>query len=211
MIELLQQWDIALFQFINKTCANPIFDVIMPIITWKYTLGIPFFIIWLGLLIRGGKRGRIAAVLVLIAIAIADSTAAQLIKPWIARLRPSHALQDSIHLLVGKGGKFGFPSNHAANSFTIAVVMGYFYPRWKSWLYGTATLIALSRVSVGVHYPGDVLFGGIFGYGIAWAILSLWVIIKMRELKRGHRWVWYESSLPRDTQGGKKHSKNREN
>jgi membrane-associated phospholipid phosphatase len=46
-------------------------------------------------------------------------------------------------------------------------------------------------VYVGVHYPGDIIFGGIFGFGIAWMFISLWVIVKMREIKRGQTWVLY--------------------
>jgi membrane-associated phospholipid phosphatase len=58
-----------------------------------------------------------------------------------------------------------------------------------------AIIIAFSRVYVGVHYPADVLLGGLIGYGMAWSILTLWVILKMRELKRGQTWVWYEGDL----------------
>jgi len=58
-----------------------------------------------------------------------------------------------------------------------------------------AVIIAFSRVYVGVHYPADVLLGGLIGYGMAWLALTLWVILKMRELKRGQTWVWYEGDL----------------
>ena len=44
---------------------------------------------------------------------------------------------------------------------------------------------------VGVHYPADIIFGGLLGYGLAWSVLSLWVIIKMREIKKGSKWVIY--------------------
>jgi membrane-associated phospholipid phosphatase len=63
-------------------------------------------------------------------------------------------------------------------------------------LFSLAVVIAFSRVYVGVHYPADVLVGGLFGYGMAWLVLTLWVILKMRELKRGQTWVWYEDEHP---------------
>jgi len=101
-------------------------------------------------------------------------------------------MTESINLLVAKGGKFSFVSNHAANMFCAAAVLSYFYARWKNILYALAAAVSFSRVYVGVHYPGDVIFGGLFGYGMAWLVLSLWVIIKMREIKRGQTWVLYE-------------------
>ena len=54
------------------------------------------------------------------------------------------------------------------------------------------------RVYVGVHYPADVIVGGLVGYGIAWTTLTLWVILKMRELKRGKMWVRYEGEPPKN-------------
>ncbi|GIS54101.1 hypothetical protein Ct9H90mP29_11430 [bacterium] len=108
----------------------------------------------------------------------------------------SHYGLEGLHLLVSKGGKWSMPSNHAANIFTFAVILSYFYERYKTPLFLLAYLIAFSRVYVGVHYPGDVLVGSIFGYALGWIILTLWVILKMRELKRRQSWVWYESTPP---------------
>ena len=76
--------------------------------------------------------------------------------------------------------------------FCAATVLTYFYSKWKKVLYTLAVIVAFSRVYTGVHYPGDVIFGGLFGYGMAWLIISLWVIVKMREIKRGQTWVLYE-------------------
>jgi len=98
-----------------------------------------------------------------------------------------------INLLVKKGGRFSFVSNHAANSFAFAVVIYYFYGRKQLWVFPLAGLIAISRVYVGVHYPADIICGALFGYGLAWCMLSVWVIVKMRELKRNRSWVWYHS------------------
>jgi len=101
-----------------------------------------------------------------------------------------------LNLLVPKGGKWSMPSNHAANIFALAVVLSYFYDRIKIPLFILASLIALSRVYVGVHYPSDVIVGGLLGYAIGWLAITLWVIIKMRELKRRQTWVWYETDPP---------------
>ncbi len=192
MISWLDNIDTALFQFFNGTFSNPIFDFIMPIITNQDIWVIPILLLVLGLIFKGGKRGKIAAVLLLIAVTATDVIAGQMIKPLVGRLRPSHAMTESLNLLVAKGGKFSFVSNHAANMFCAATVLTYFYSKWKNLLYTLAAVVAFSRVYVGVHYPGDIVFGGLFGYGMAWLAISLWVIIKMREIKRGQTWVLYE-------------------
>ena len=88
------------------------------------------------------------------------------------------------------------PSNHAANMFSLAVILSYFYNKIKIPIFALASLIALSRVYVGVHYPTDIIVGGLLGYTISWIVLTLWVILKMRELKRRQTWVWYDSDLP---------------
>ena len=126
-----------------------------------------------------------------IAIILADYSSAQILKPFFQRLRPSHELIDGIRLLVPKGGKYGFVSSHAANIFAAATVLSYFYIKYKKLFFTIAVLVAFSRVYVGVHYPADIFFGSLLGYGLAWVVLTLWVMIKMRNLKAGKNWVEY--------------------
>ena len=196
MIDTIVEIDKQIMVFLNKTISNPIFDFIMPIITNQNFL-VFFGLILIGYLAYfGGKRGRITIVLLLIAAGFSDAICFQIIKPWVGRIRPSHEFYEYINLLVSKGGKYSFPSNHAANSFVFATVLSYFYDKNRISLYILASTIAFSRVYVGVHYPLDIIFGSIIGYIISWIILSLWVIIKMRELKRGRKWVWYATADP---------------
>ena len=196
MIDTIVEIDKHMMVFLNKTISNSIFDFIMPIITNQNFL-VFFGLILIGYLAYyGGKRGRITIVLLLIAASFSDAICFQVIKPWVGRIRPSHDFYEYVNLLVSKGGKYSFPSNHAANSFVFATVLSYFYEKNKTPLYVLASAIAFSRVYVGVHYPLDIVFGSIIGYIISWIILSIWVIIKMRELKRGKMWVWYATTDP---------------
>lgn len=183
--------DHTLFHFINNTIANPILNWLMPIVTNENNIAIPLLLFWLWLLLFQGKRGKIAAILLLFTVILADVIAAQIIKPWIGRIRPSHAMLDNINLLVSKGGKYSFVSNHAANTMAAATIIGYFYKKWKSVVIIISIIVGFSRVYVGVHYPFDVLGGWLFGYTVAWGILSIWVILKIREIKRGRTWVNY--------------------
>ena len=196
MIVKIVEIDKQAMVFFNKTIANPIFDFIMPIITDQNFLVFSGLILIGYLAYYGEKRGRIAILVLLIAASFSDAICFQLIKPWVGRIRPSHEFYEYINLLVSKGGKYSFPSNHAANSFVFATVLSYFYDKNRTLLYTIASTIAFSRVYVGVHYPLDIIFGSIIGYIISWIILSIWVIIKMRELKRGKMWVWYATTDP---------------
>ena len=196
MIDRIVKIDKQIMVFINKTISNPVFDFIMPIITNQNFLVFSGLILIGYLAYYGEKRGRITIVVLLIAASFSDAICFQVIKPWVGRIRPSHEFYDYINVLVSKGGKYSFPSNHAANSFVFATVLSYFYDRNRISLYILASTIAFSRVYVGVHYPLDIIFGSIIGYIISWIILSLWVIIKMRELKRGRKWVWYATTDP---------------
>lgn len=192
MISWLDGLDKTLFHLLNGTLSNALLDIFMPIITNQNYWVFPVLILIFVLILKGGKRGKIAAGILIISVAATDVIAAQIIKPWVGRLRPSHAMAESINLLVAKGGKYSFVSNHAANMFSAAAVLTYFYSKWNKFLYTMAVIVSLSRIYVGVHYPGDVIIGGLFGYGMAWSVISLWILLKMREIKKGRRWVLYE-------------------
>jgi len=194
MLKQAAEIDKILMVWINNSLSNPFFDHLMPIVTNEKIWILPILILigYLGLV--SGKRGKISLGVLLITAIFCDAVCAQILKPWIGRIRSSHEIADQINLLVSKGGKWGFPSNHAANSYAAATVLSYFFKRFKIALYALAFLIAFSRVYVGVHYPGDILAGGITGYTLAWGAITLWVVIKMRELKRGQFWVWYDTS-----------------
>ena len=57
-----------------------------------------------------------------------------------------------------------FPSNHAANTFSLAIIVSFFFPKFKKILFGLAFTISFSRIYIGVHYPFDIVFG--IGLGI---------------------------------------------
>jgi undecaprenyl-diphosphatase len=63
-----------------------------------------------------------------------------------------------VHQLIAHGGGVSMPSDHATAAFAIAFAVGVFLHRgWGAALTVVAVLIGLSRVWVGVHYPGDIL------------------------------------------------------
>ncbi len=111
----------------------------------------------------------------LLMITFTDQVTSSLIKPWVQRLRPCHdpAVAALLHLVDGKcGGTYGFVSSHAANTFALATfISSLFSFRWF-WLtiaiVSWAVMVSLSRVYLGVHYPGDILGGALVGVSAGW-------------------------------------------
>lgn len=162
VLDLLQHYDAVVFQFLNHLIVNPIWDAGMVVITTKKYWVAPLLIVCIWLVWKGGRRGRIALVLVLLAVGASDWISARAIKPGVGRLRPCYTLEN-VRLLVPCGGKHSFPSSHAANSMAVAITLAYFFRRYSAWLYAVACLVGYSRIVVGVHYPGDVIGGFAFG------------------------------------------------
>jgi undecaprenyl-diphosphatase len=100
-------------------------------------------------------------------------------KPFFLRLRPSRdpALEGLVHIVNGyKGGKFGFASSHAANTFAVAVFVWHLLKvhfRYVGVLFFWAAFVAYSRIYLGVHYPGDVIVGVVIGSLIGWIMFLL--------------------------------------
>ena len=100
MLESLIHIDKAVFRFFNTTLSNPLFDWIMPIITNQNIWVVPILGIIIFLIFKGGRRGIITAVILIIACGLADYTSASILKPFFGRLRPSHELIENIRILI---------------------------------------------------------------------------------------------------------------
>lgn len=175
MIETLLALDISLFHLINSSWTNSVFDVVFPFITnlnrqpaiLALVLAVMIWAVW-----RGGERGRRVVLMMVLTIIVTDQVNSFVLKDLFGRVRPCHVLAE-VRLLVDCGSGLSFPSSHAVNNFAGALVIGFFYPRALWYLMGFATVVAYSRVYVGVHYPSDVLGGAIVG--LMFAALLLWV------------------------------------
>jgi undecaprenyl-diphosphatase len=162
MIDFLYSIDVSVFYFINGTLANPLFDKLMPFITEVKNWYLVYVLLWFIILFEGGKYRVAMAIAMIFLITITDQVSSSLLKNLIERVRPCNALPD-VHILVGCTGSFSFPSSHAVNNFAAAMFFSYYYKHLKWILFSVATIVALSRIFVGVHYPSDVLGGAIIG------------------------------------------------
>ena len=176
MFSFLNSTDILLLKLFNRNFANPLFDFVFPFITDSSNWLLPLIVFFFYLFRDDWRRALKAFLIAVVCLVLTDAVAAQIIKPVVGRIRPSHELVDMIRLLVGRGGKYSFPSNHAANSMAFAIITGFFYPQMRRWLYIIPILVGFSRVYVGVHYPSDVIAGVFFGFIIANFTLHLYSV-----------------------------------
>jgi undecaprenyl-diphosphatase len=191
MLETLEHLDVALFYFINDSLQNPVFNVLMPWVTDLNKQRMVLILVAVGLgflVVKGKQKGRIAVALLVVAIVFSDQLNSSMIKYFLARPRPCQILSN-VHLLVSCGSGFSFPSSHAVNNFCGATVLAFVFQRAGKWLFLFATVVAFSRVYVGVHYPSDVLTGSIVGMlcGLVVIAVFLWLQQKMLIARqRGH-------------------------
>ena len=181
-MEWLLDLDTRIFLSINGL-HSPAWDGIMWWISGKFTWW-PFYLlilIYLGIT----KKMQLLPMVIFIALGITltDQTSVHLFKNVFHRLRPCHEpfLEEVVHLVNGRcGGKYGFISSHAANAFGVALLMiSWTRKRWlTSIMVAWALLIGYSRIYLGVHYPGDVIAGGLWGAACGWSLglLYQWLL-----------------------------------
>jgi len=189
MLDFLNIIEINLLIWIQNQLSNGVFDILMPLITNEKNWLIPIFILIFKLGFQSGKKGKLSLIILIISLALTDALCAQILKPFFERIRPSHLDIEGFKLLVSRGGKWSMPSNHAANIFSLAAILSFFYHKFTPFLYVLAFSIAFSRVYVGVHFVGDVVVGAIVGYSIAIVVLTFWGIIKLKEMKKNRNWI----------------------
>ena len=104
---------------------------------------------------------------------------ANIFKDSFQRLRPCYneSIIDSLRLVKENcGGKYGFFSAHASNSFSLAIFFGLLFINRISYIIMItivyASLISYSRIYLGVHYPIDIIFGGFFGIFVGFVMYS---------------------------------------
>ena len=183
MHELIQE-DRSLFLFLNNL-GNTSFDQLWIMIsaTWIW---VPLYIIFLYLLFKNYQLRNLVFILIFIALGVTFSDQlAGVFKTGVSRLRPCHdPTLNGLMRDVKCGGKFGFYSSHAANTFFIATFMSLLlYKKFRLLPYILlvwAMIVSYSRIYLGVHFPLDILMGALMGFfaGGFFASLTLKVIQK---------------------------------
>jgi undecaprenyl-diphosphatase len=145
------------------------------------------------LFVREEKKDHKFFIPVLLAISLSFIISEWILKNVFARSRPQGAFLTD----------YSFPSSHATIAWALAIVLAAKEPRAKYVFYILAFLVSLSRIYLGVHYPSDVLAGGLLGAGIGY--FSLWVernMVKYKHVETKRKRVTHHT---RRRRGGKGH------
>jgi len=166
----LNKWDVKLFSSIFRLSEKQIVARLVYLIS-KSGDGYLYPVIAIVLLINSSAAGFQFLKTVSAAFMI-EVPIYLLVKNTVKRSRPYAVLHDIKNIVVPID-KFSFPSGHTAGAVIIAMQLSYYLPPIQSILYLWATMVALSRVCLGVHYPGDIIAGGLLGWLSSWAGILL--------------------------------------
>ena len=115
--------------------------------------------------IAAGPIGTSASVR-MIGVGIVDLIVYRIIKRWIARPRPYRTCP-GIRACARSLDEFSFPSGHTLHSVAFSLILTVYYPMSALFVWPLTILIAVSRIVLGLHYPSDVIVGGLIGAATA--------------------------------------------
>ncbi|MCI0750908.1 MAG: phosphatase PAP2 family protein [Flammeovirgaceae bacterium] len=172
-MEAIIELDKKLLLFLNSFHA----DWLDPIILYvtKTFFWLPLYLFLLYLVIKNYKKYSWIPLLgIALTITMTDRITSGFMKPYFKRLRPSQDpdLEGLVRLVDNyKGGLYGFASSHAANTFATAIFFFLLFRnnyKWMWLLFVWAIGMTYTRIYLGVHYPGDILVGGMLGMLCGW-------------------------------------------
>ena len=181
-METLKHIDQSLLLFLNSF-HNDFWDKAVTIFT-SIEIWIPFYLLIIYFIIKTFKKNAVyILILIGLSIAVGDQFT-NLIKNLVERLRPTQdpILGSIVHNVYNRGGAYGFFSAHAANTFILATITAKLFKNhiYTVLIFTWAILVSYTRIYIGLHYPGDILTGWIWGFLAGWGFYQLMVIVQKR-------------------------------
>lgn len=181
-MEDLLQWclntDDSILLFINGM-HTPYFDEAMELISSKIIWIPAYLALWWVVWKNYNWRVMLLCIFGLaLTITLSDQIVSSLIRPFVERMRPTNPnnpISAYVHIVEGyRGGRFGFPSAHASNTFGLAFFCLQFFKRQCLGIavFAWAVIVCYSRMYLGVHYFGDLVVGAVIGCLCAWLVCT---------------------------------------
>lgn len=156
----IQTIDSNILFWIQNNLHNKFLDYFMSIITTLGDMGIIWILIAFALLFS--KKYRTIGILTLSALLLNLILGEGILKNLIQRPRPFVTLE-GLDIIITKPSSYSFPSGHTSSAFAAALMLGYYFKKYRWYLYIFAGLTAFSRIYLLVHYPSDILGGIMLG------------------------------------------------
>ena len=133
--------------------------------------GFAYPLLALGLYLLDPVRGAHFAAAMALAFAL-ERPLYWVLKNTLRRRRPPSALPDFQSFII-PSDQFSFPSGHTSGAFVTAVLLCLFFPALGGPALVWAALVGASRVTLGVHFPTDIVAGAAMGATLAWSATRL--------------------------------------